>query len=364
MIVPLEGPPTLEGGAFVEIPRQRVTRGQSWDVGEEGRPVRTWQVAGSEMVNGTSCLKLVGVQESDDWERPRGDRTAWRRQDTVWMAPRLGIAYKVERVIERREPARQEPTQRSALRYELETNLQYPGQLFDDRRREIIQAHHFAESAAPLLSNPTRYSSQLDALLGKITSYLDRHPPTPYREAVLQVKRRVEAGRRGETPPALPEAKASGPQIATLNRTAPDFVAPDFTSQESARLRRWHGRPILMVFYSPTSMTGDELLRFAQSVSDRYPQEVTVLGLAMTDDAERVRKQRGELRLTFPLLNGTGLRQSYEVEATPKLVVLDADGVVRGTFVGWGRETPLEVTAELKRWLPREAPPKEPERKK
>src|SRR5262249_21778638 len=42
--VPLEGPPTLEWGAFVESPRARVRQDQSWEVAEEGRPPRTWQV--------------------------------------------------------------------------------------------------------------------------------------------------------------------------------------------------------------------------------------------------------------------------------------------------------------------------------
>ena len=34
------------------------------------------------------------------------------------------------------------------------------------------------------------------------------------------------------------------------------------------------------------------------------------------------------------------------------MVLLDAAGVVRGSYVGWGNEIPLEVLEELKRWLP------------
>jgi len=43
------------------------------------------------------------------------------------------------------------------------------------------------------------------------------------------------------------------------------------------------------------------------------------------------------------------LRLSYAVDATPKFVVLDADGVVRGSYTGWGPETPRGVVEELKR---------------
>ena len=358
LAVPLDGPPTLECGAFVEVPRGRVGPNQSWEVGEDGRPVRTWQVAGSEPVNGTGCVKLVGTQQTDDWDRPTGGQTAWRRQDTVWLAPRLGIAYRVERVIEKREAGRREPAQRSLLRCELETNLQYPGQLFEDRHKEILQAHAFAETAAPLLANPARHGPQLDALLTKIAAYAERNPPTPYREAVHQVKRRAEAARRGEAPPAAPpDLTPTSTQTAGLNRPAPDFVAPDFGASESARLKRWLGKPIVMVFYSPTSANAPDLLRFAQSLGDAH-RDVQVLGLAMSEDAERVRRQRADLKLTFPVLNGTGLRLSYGVEATPKLIVVDRDGLVRGACVGWGRETPGEVTEELQRWLPPNPAPK------
>ena len=113
LALPLDGPPTVELGFLIEFPRHRVTVGTNWSAPESGRPPRTWTVAGTETVNATSCLKLVGLQQSEDWDRPRADRTAWRRQDTVWVAPRLGVAVKVERVVERRAPAHGEPGYRA-----------------------------------------------------------------------------------------------------------------------------------------------------------------------------------------------------------------------------------------------------------
>lgn len=355
LAVPLDAPPAIEYGAFVEVPRGRLAGDQSWEVNEDGRPPRSWRTAGTEAVNGTTCVRLAGVQQSDDWDRPRADRTAWRRQDTVWIAPRSGLAHRVERIIERREPGRKEATQRSVLRYELESTLQYPGQLFLDRKREITQARAFAESAAPMLPAPSKFVPQLDALLAKINHHLESQPPTPYREPILQTKRRVEAAKRGESPPVV-LARGEEPRplitLATVGQAAPDFVAPDFTSKESARLRRWQGQPVLMLFYNPTSRTAEEQLRFAQSLHDSQGGKVAVIALAMSDDAERVRKQHADLRLGFPILNGTGLRISYAVEATPRMMVLDSVGVLRGVYVGWGTETPEAAVAELRRWLP------------
>src|SRR5262249_44607872 len=154
--VPLEGPASIETGAFVEVSRARVGVGQSWEVQEVGRPSRTWKVVGTEAVNGAPCIKLVGIQQSDDWDEPRGDRSAWRRRDTVWLAPSLGIALRFERVIERREPARRDPSQRSVTAYMLDNRMVYPGQLAEDRRREILLVRNLTEKVKPYLKEPEK----------------------------------------------------------------------------------------------------------------------------------------------------------------------------------------------------------------
>jgi peroxiredoxin len=350
--VPLEGPATVECGAFLEAPRGRFRLGQTWEVAEEGRPPRTWKIAGSDVVSGTSCLRIEGLQQSEDWDRPRADRTAWRRRDLLWIAPDSGITYRVERTIERREPARREATQRSVTRYNLESRVLYPDALLEDRRREILLAKNLGKTAEPFLREPEKSGSRaLGAIATKIAYHLDHFPATPYREALGQLQRRLEAARRGEaTASGFPEEIAQAPRAA-LNQPAPDFVVTDFTNRDSARLRRLLGRPIVMVFYNPTSRSTPEILRFAQSLADDHPGGVTVLGLAMTTEADPILKQRAELKLTFPILSGQGLRHTYDVEATPKLIVLDSAGFVRGSFVGWGRETPELVSEEVKRWL-------------
>jgi peroxiredoxin len=352
LAVPLEGPPLLECGAFLETPPGRVGLEQTWDVAEPGRPLQVWRNTGTDMVNGTLCLKLVGRQQSDDWDRPRADRTAWRRTDVVWYAPRMGVAYRVERLIERRTPADAEPSQQGKLRYELDSSFILAGATAEERRREINNALAFRDALTPLLDQPARHVTPLTGLLKRIDYFLDNQPPTPYREAVLQVKHRAEAARRGETPPALPEEAPprGAPTVATPGELAPDFIATDLTGAGSVRPRRWLGKPVLLVFYHPTSPTAPDVLHFASRLQHTYPDRLAVVGLAVAEP-QRVKAQREELGLTFPVLDGSGLRLSYGVETTPKLVLLDAANVVRGGWLGWGRETPTEVVEELKRWL-------------
>jgi peroxiredoxin len=350
--VPLDGPAPAETGAFVEIPHGRLGRAQTWETPDGSRPPRRWQVAGSEAVNGTPCLRLVAVQQSDDWDEPRADRAAWRRRDSVWLAPNLGIALRFERQVEHRDPARRDPAQRCVTAYALENRMAYPPQLAEDRRREILLALQLAEKVKPCLKEPEKAGPKFfDEVLARVGQHLDKQPATPYREAVYQLQRRLEAARRGEAVAVeFTEEAASAPAVLALGQPAPDFVVPDLGKHESARLRKFLGRPVLMVFYSPASRHAAEILRFAESVRAAGAPEVTVLGMAVSEDADAVLKQRGDLGLGFPVLSGQGLRLTYAVEATPKFVVLDAAGVVRGTFVGWGRELPELVAEELNRW--------------
>src|SRR5262249_47010304 len=95
----------------------------------------------------------------------------------------------------------------------------------------------------------------------------------------------------------------------------------------------------------------EEVLRFTQSLQEAHRDSVVVLGLAISDDVALVRKQHEDMHLSFPILSGKGLRLTYAVEDTPKLLVLDPAGVLRASFAGWGPETPGGVREEIKRWL-------------
>jgi hypothetical protein len=114
---------------------------------------------------------------------------------------------------------------------------------------------------------------------------------------------------------------------------------------------------MVMAFYTPSAQTAQPVLQFAQRLQDENGKRITVIACAFSDDGPAVRRQHEELHLSLPIIAGKGLRQSYAVEATPKLVVIDAQGVVRGSYVGWGPETQGAVTAELRDWLPKETAP-------
>lgn len=351
LLPPLEGPPLVEMGALMELPLKRVAVGRSWVQTIPGKPARSWRAVSTEMVNGVRCIKLQGLQQSFDWDRPRADSTAWRRRMTVWLSPSEGFAHRVERIIEKRLPAHTRPTHQTVLRYELESSLNYPPTAVEDSRQEIVQAADFGKRAETLLKEPSKSRRELTGLLNQIQSHLKyQRTATPYREAILAIERRVKSGLRGEIPAQLPKETAPiafKTKKAILGKPAPDFVADHITEDGLARLKQWKGKPILMVFYHPESSLLRELLPFLEEAKKECP-DLQIVGLAMTKDVASVRELYKKRGLKFPTIQGSGLRGSYDVEATPKMMLLDERGIVRANQLGWGREMTFRITESLK----------------
>jgi hypothetical protein len=346
---PVEGPPTAEAGIFVEVPRTRVGIGWWWEVNDEGRPPRTWRVDGTEVVNNVKCVKLVGLQQSEDWGTGRADSVAWQRRDTVWVAPQQGVVSKYERILERRAAAREVVTHRSILRLEQVSGLTYQGPVFEARVAEIKQARKFRDDAEPGLRDPEKYKAVLETMQKRIKQYCDLEPPTSYRKAVEQVQKRIEAALRGESVPD-PQATAGGEvRRIAIGERVPDFVCTDLLTHKTERLQRVLGKPVLVFFYNPATEIGRQALSYARGLTERFPGEVSILALAVTDDLELVEKQRKEMKLPFAVLDGSGMHQTFGVDGLPRLVVLDGDGVLRLGTTGWGTHTAAELTEQIQK---------------
>jgi peroxiredoxin len=350
-----QGPPEIETGCFVELPPTKTGSASEWAVAEASGPCH-WRMTGAEAVEGQASIKLLGSQQSEDWDHPIVGRTAWRRQDTVWLSPQTGIAVRYERVVEGREATSPEPVQRAMARFQLESSLIYPGQLFRDREAEINLYRQYSQLAETFFRAPSPDSPRrLGALAAKITFHCHTQPPTPFREALQVLQNRLESASRGDLPPVPSDKEMVGPasRRASTGATsagetpvlpAPDFVATDMSTGAPVRLQSLRGRPVLLLFFHPRSTSVIEALRFAQMIAQTT--SVSVLGLSVTDEAGLVFQER-DLKLTFPLIKAAALRSAYGVDSTPKIILLDSAGSIRRTFEGWGEETPSLVREEL-----------------
>jgi peroxiredoxin len=356
MEVPLKGPPTVEFGYVVPAPLVKVGRNSTWEVGDEARPTQRWQIVGTESCGGVTCIKVVGVQQSSDWGRPRADQESWQRRDTVWIHPQLFVAQKVERVIEHCAPARDLPTYRTIVKYELQSRLKYPGLEFENRRKEVLKVSKFHEDLQPLLRQPAVYRSQIDSMIQRVSQHLEHQPATqgsPYRKAVLHIKGELEKARKGEIRVGyMPDEPL--PQAATalgIGERVSDFIVSSLTEEKTLQLKNLQGKPILVFFYNPATALGKEVISHAKQLSEKHAGKLGIMAMAVTNDAELVRLQHKDMKLSFPILDGNGLRLTFGADQTPRFVVVDSNGLVRLAQTGWGFQTPYEIDEALERWL-------------
>ena len=190
--LPLKGPATLESGFVAAVPLTKVGKNHSWDIAVQGQPTMRWQVVGADPAAVSPASSSSGCNKPPIWELPRADSTAWRRRDTLWLHPQLNVAQKVERIIERKVPARDSASERTTVRYELESSLKYPNVLFQDRKQEIVHACKYFGDVKALVQQPGQNRTQIDTLFQRISSQLDRQPNSPYRKTLVHLKTVLE----------------------------------------------------------------------------------------------------------------------------------------------------------------------------
>jgi hypothetical protein len=351
MPIPIKGPATIEGGFVLPVPLVKVGRNHAWDVGEEDRPTTRWQVVGAESVGGLTCVKIAGVQQTPDWEKPRADQVAWRRRDTIWLHPQLNVAQRVERIIERRDPARDAPTERMTVRYDLESHLQYPGASFNERRQEMHKAVKLFEETQSLTRQPAQNAVPITIMLKRVGMDLDRPQGSPYRKVFAHLKMVLENAQKGEVPVphAVEEPGVVPSRAVVLGQRMHDFAVSSLTQEQVTHYKGQQGKPVLVFFYNPATQLGKDVITYAKKLSDNKKQPITLMAMAVTQDTELVRRQHEEMKLAFPILDGNGLRLTFDAAQTPRFVLIDAEGMVRFTQTGWGFQTPYEIDAVLER---------------
>ena len=346
-----------ETGMVVELPPGKMRQGESWETSEGDGPVTLWEVKGKEVLQGNACVVLLGEQKTETWDKPRADRGAWKQVDKVWISQRTGLAAKVERTLEKREPARQDVAERVVVRYELDSSVQYPKPLYEDRVKDVEQTLKLASGVEPLMGQGVRQAGAMGQLLKKTEKVFEVYPPTPYRAAFALEKKRVESAMRGEMPAPEPGRILDGiagekpkrSTAAAVGTSAPDFTVPRLGGQGSLALRNCRGSHVLVVFYNPAAPMTEEVLLQAQQWS-RYGQgkDLTVLPLTVRPESSSNQNWARILGKELPIYDGSGLRITYGVEVTPRLVLVDKEGTVRALHEGWGGETRQQCEEDLR----------------
>jgi hypothetical protein len=321
--------------------------GEPWTVAsaDPARGPETWQETKTEFVTGERCALLVMNQSHANWDKPVGGKTAWHRADAVWVSTFDGTARKVHRVIRHRDGIETDLAAWVEVKFELKDSGRVVGRTFDRARRDIETAFAAASDAAPFLSNAAKHGARaFEARIQKLDAHLSESDATSaYREAVLAVRRQLEAAQRGQ--PVAKVTAALGPvevpkQSAwpAVGAPAPDFATGPF------KLSAQRGKPVLLVFYKPGSETAPLALAIADALHEKHGRRAAIVPLAVW--AEQPPRASGA-----PVYDGSRAELVYGVESVPRFAVLDARGVVKWSFAGAGAETGFAANEQLERLL-------------
>ncbi len=349
--VQLQGLPTSEAGVFFEFPEKPLKTGVAWVRQETDRPDVSWRVADIASLRGYPALKLVAEQKTTGYYGERIRQPEWRKQETLTVLPGKGFAAKLERIIEKREPEAEELSFRSVLTLEQQGRMIYSGRLFDERREAAVHAAAFTAMLDRLLAAEGRDGTKgFEALVRRTTAYLSDHGATdeiPYQEATKAVRKRAQAAAKGELPPAKPTVPEAKTEPLAIGQQIPDVIAPGISTKGSAKLSSLKGKPLLVIYFQPGATSALPILRLADELAAR--KLGTILPLAIGEAAVAKALQVDE-KINTGIFDGTDVYKTHALEATPVLIFVDSDGVIRQVWRGWGRETPSSVTKELERW--------------
>jgi len=347
--LPLDGPPVAEAGFCVPLPLRAAAVGTGWDAADADRPPVAWSAHADGLWNGGRVLEVRGLQQSEGFDRPRDTRNGWRRTERVLVSPADGTACRVERRVERRQGTVTIGWVEAT--YELQPGTRLTGGRFAHQAREAQAAYLLGVELTALLARrapPAEYKSRAV----RVKQFLEDHPAGSFREAVQCAERRYLAAAAGEPLTVAVVAAGPRPPPPRLGGVAPDFVAPCVPDVRQARLSALRGRPCVLAFYRPDSKTSAGALAVAEALHRHAAGRATVLAVAVLEDPAAAERQRAELKLTVPLLDGRAIAGLYGIDSYPKFFALDAAGALAWQFDGFGPETGFLAREQLDRLAP------------
>ncbi len=354
--MPLDAPPILELGMFIPLPVKMVKGGDQWDTPDPDRPPIGWWAIREAVWNGSRCVEVQVSQQTDGFDKPATTPTGWRRREAILANPTDGYACAIRRIIERREG--KDIVGWLDVKLELQPPTRYVGARFTDVRREAEAAYCFAVDLATVLAKSKATPSDFHIRGQKIDQFVADYPLTGgFRDAIEAVRRRCKAGAEGESVPTavITAAYTARPEPPEVGKPAPDFLAPRLgTGTKPYRLAGSKGKPVLLVFFKPEEELSAASLIVTEALHKRFAGKADVVALAIGSNAvEAGKRQRDFLKLTYPVLDGTTIRDRYAVDSFPRFFLVDQTGGLFWQFEGYGNETGSLAKKKLEQLLPK-----------
>ena len=145
--------------------------------------------------------------------------------------------------------------------------------------------------------------------------------------------------------------RGNNPGAALTGKPAPDFALPSLDGR-TVSLADYRGRKVVLSFWAswcgPCRMEAPVLRTFYER-THKESADYEVLAISLDDTREAAQTAAAELKMPFPVLLDVSSKVAgrYLVEGIPTLVVIDRDGKVQYSSVGFDMTMGILLAQQL-----------------
>lgn len=347
--LPPDGQTPWEMSYLLEIPDQPVQTGGSWTLRRPGQPIVVCQVAGPESANGEPCVKIVCHQQSQNWTTKNLSVTAWRNSTTVWIGQKNGLVQRVRREYQVREPGDLECSRTTLADYSQVSNLQYAGPELLERTADFESGVKAQMDYEKLSVTDRTAKSHLASIASQLKFALEKAHSTPYRPALVELAKMVETSQEhvGHVRRPAPLTITAAKQGAAVGKKARHFVIHDVEKDESMTLRKLHGKAVVVVFVDPENILSQRALKTAMEASSGDGPRAEVYAVCATTEPKAIEEMKQRVFGSYRVCKLNAIDRAYGVDVMPHIVFIDADGILRGNYHGYGPELHTALAKEV-----------------
>jgi peroxiredoxin len=135
----------------------------------------------------------------------------------------------------------------------------------------------------------------------------------------------------------IASSKAAAPTL--VGKEAPDFVLKALDGR-NLRMSEFRGQVVLVNFWARWAGDSRQEMPALDRINTTYNRAgLVVLGVSVDEDLARAREFAGAMKVSYPVLFDTGssIGRDYLLEKMPMTILVDREGVVRYSNVGFKR---------------------------
>lgn len=135
----------------------------------------------------------------------------------------------------------------------------------------------------------------------------------------------------------IASSRAAAPTL--VGKEAPDFVLKAMDGR-NLRMSEFRGQVVLVNFWARWAGDSRQEMPALDRINTTYNRAgLVVLGVSVDEDLVRAREFAGAMKLSYPVMFDTGssIGRDYLLEKMPMTILVDREGVVRYSNVGFKR---------------------------